>query len=591
MANFLIQCPCCGTFNKASTSLFAKKNIKCSCGNIINVKKDKLKSVRCQHCQNIVVYDQSKGFNAECPVCHEKIISEGSISKTVDVTCPTCFCTLTVSKSLTTCECPLCDTIVDVQKEMAKNKMQEEGAISVIKYEGPNDVFVWKHPVENFNLGSQLIVHESQVAVFFKDGQALDTFKAGRYTLSTDSLPLLSKLYQIPTGGKDPFYSEIYFVNLTTQLGIKWGTDSKVRMFDPISGLHIELGACGQFNICVSDARRLLIKVVGTTTGLTQNEIFSGDASIAGMTGKFKALIINKVKTNLAKSIRENDINILEVDEHLDELSEILKNKINEVLVEYGLMMPEFFITSIVTPDDDPNFRKLKEQHAERYLLVQQERIRQAEAEAAQARKLVEARTQAQEEIIAAQASAEAYRLQAEAEAQEMRMKGYTYEQETKRQIGVAMASNESGGTAAASSIVNNMVGLGVGLGVMGEVAGTVRESLSPESQPQTQSWECPSCHTKVTTGFCPNCGIKKPSEGWNCECGQKNITTAFCPNCGSKKPSEGWNCECGQKNITTAFCPNCGSKKPSEGWNCECGQKNIKTNFCPSCGSKKPAE
>lgn len=565
MANFLIQCPCCGTFTKASTSLFAKKNIKCSCGNIINVKKDKQKSIRCQHCGNIVVYDQTKGFNAECPVCHEKVISEGSISKTVDITCPTCFCTLTVSKNLTTCECPLCDTVIDVQKEVTKNKMQEEGSISVIKYEGPNDVFVWKHPVENFNLGSQLIVHESQVAVFFKDGQALDTFKAGRYTLSTDSLPLLSKLYQIPTGGKDPFYSEIYFVNLTTQLGIKWGTDSKVRMFDPISGLHIELGACGQFNICVSDARRLLIKVVGTTTGLTQNEIFSGDASIAGMTGKFKALIINKVKTNLAKSIRENDINILEVDEHLDELSEILKNKINEVLVEYGLMMPEFFINSIVTPDDDPNFRKLKEQHAERYLLVQQERIRQAEAEAAQARKLVEARTQAQEEIIAAQASAEAYRLQAEAEAQEMRMKGYTYEQETKRQIGVAMASNESGGSAAASSIVNNMVGLGVGLGVMGEVAGTVRESLSPESQPQAQSWECPNCHTKVTTGFCPNCGIKKPGEGWNCECGQKNITTNFCPNCGSKKPSEGWNFEFGQKNITTNFCPNCGSKKPTE--------------------------
>ena len=176
-------------------------------------------------------------------MCHEKVISEGSISKTVDITCPTCFCTLTVSKNLTTCECPLCDTVIDVQKEVTKNKMQEEGSISVIKYEGPNDVFVWKHPVENFNLGSQLIVHESQVAVFFKDGQALDTFKAGRYTLSTDSLPLLSKLYQIPTGGKDPFYSEIYFVNLTTQLGIKWGTDSKVRMFDPISGLHIEIGA------------------------------------------------------------------------------------------------------------------------------------------------------------------------------------------------------------------------------------------------------------------------------------------------------------------------------------------------------------
>jgi len=495
MSNFLIQCPCCGTFTQASTSIFAKKNIKCSCGNIINVKRDRQKSVKCQHCGNIVIYDQSKGFNFDCPVCHKKVLGEESTSKNVDITCPTCSCTINVSKGASACVCPLCDSEIDVQKEITKKSMQKEGIISIIKYEGPNDVFVWKYPVEDFNLGSQLIVHESQEAVFYKDGQALDSFRSGRYTLSTDSLPILSKIYSLPSGGKDPFHTAVYFVNLTTQLGVKWGTDSKIRMFDPVSGLHIELGACGQFNIRVNEARKLLIKLVGTTNEFKQSDIFSGDTTIGGMTGKFKALIVSKVKANLAKAIRENDINILEVDEHIDELSEILKNKINEILVEYGLIMPEFFITTIVTPDDDPNFKKMKEQHAERYLRVQQERILQAEAEAAQARKLVEARTHAQEEVIAAQASAEAYRLQAEAEAQEMRMKGYTYEQETKRQVGVAMASNESSGAGAATGIVGNMVGLGVGLGVMGEVAGTVKETLSHTPAPQGSTWECPNCH------------------------------------------------------------------------------------------------
>lgn len=59
------------------------------------------------------------------------------------------------------------------------------GIIQVIKYEGDNTTFIWKHPTEDFNLGSQLIVHESQRAIFFKDGQALDLFGPGRYTLST----------------------------------------------------------------------------------------------------------------------------------------------------------------------------------------------------------------------------------------------------------------------------------------------------------------------------------------------------------------------------------------------------------------------
>ncbi len=111
-------------------------------------------------------------------------------------------------------------------------------------------------------------------------------------------------------------------------------------------------------------------------------------------------------------------------------------------MADYGLTMPEFFVTTIATPDDEPNFRRLKQQYAERYLRVQQERILQAEAEAAQQRKVVEAQTAAQEELIAAQASAQAYKFKAEAEATEMKMKGYTYQQETAREVAKAAVSN-----------------------------------------------------------------------------------------------------------------------------------------------------
>ena len=68
------------------------------------------------------------------------------------------------------------------------------------------------------------------------------------YTLETENLPLIRDSFKLPSNAETMFHAEVYFVNLTTQMGIKWGTDSKVRMFDPASGLHIELGACGSFN-------------------------------------------------------------------------------------------------------------------------------------------------------------------------------------------------------------------------------------------------------------------------------------------------------------------------------------------------------
>ena len=94
---------------------------------------------------------------------------------------------------------------------MSRSDKKQHGALaSVIKYEGDNETLVWKHPIEDFNLGSQLIVHESQEAIFFRDGQALDLFGAGRYTLETQQLPLLEKLYHLPSDTEATFHAEVY---------------------------------------------------------------------------------------------------------------------------------------------------------------------------------------------------------------------------------------------------------------------------------------------------------------------------------------------------------------------------------------------
>lgn len=616
MSKFVIECPKCRNYAEASTGLFAKRKIQCACGNTIDVRTEKLATRKCPKCGNTVIYDQSKGEKALCPVCHEPINTLAEQSNTVEFSCAQCGIRLRTSKAAATYTCPVCDCVNDVAERVATEKIKKDGLASIIKYEGDNETLVWKHPIEDFNFGSQLIVHESQEAIFFRDGQALDLFGAGRYTLQTQQLPLLEKIYKLPTDTEGTFHSEVYFVNLATQMGVKWGTDSKVRLFDPASGLHIEIGASGEFNIRVTDSRKLLLKVVGTTGGLGQEQLLG----IGNGKGFFRSMVMTQVKSYLAQTIKENAINILEIDEHLMALSGALRERINAALDEYGLTMPEFYVSRIVTPDDDPNFRRMKEQYAEQYLLVRQEGIRKAEAEAAADRKAVEAQTAARMKIIGAQgeaealkiqkqAEAEAYRMQAEAEAAEMRMKGYTYQQETSRQVGLEAMKNGLGGGTNAAGALGDLAGLGVSLGAMGSVIGMTKDALNPMTQDAAQmgaavgaavagGWDCPVCgHKNISTNFCPDCGGKKPEVkiGWDCaQCGTKNIQSRFCPNCGAKKPEEssGWTCpDCGTKDILSRFCPNCGAQKPEEkhGWICpECGTKNIMTNFCPNCGRKK---
>lgn len=614
MGKFVIECPHCGRMNQASNFIFAKKKIPCACGSVIDIKTEKLTSKTCQKCGNAVVFDQTKGEKASCPVCRELINTNAGKVNLTEFVCPQCTCNISVDKSASSYTCPICDSVIDVQKEIAKAKMVSDGKISVIKYEGDNKTFVWKHPIEDFNMGSQLIVHESQEALFFRDGQALDLFPSGRFTLETQKLPIIGKLYQLPVEPMGVFHSEVYFINLTTQMGIRWGTDSRVRFIEPKTQMPFDIGACGEFNLRVADSRRLVLKLVGTTDKLQQSQLLSSGNSLQGF---FRALLLTKVKAFLAKTIKEQDINILEIDEHLEELSEALRVRLDETMTEYGLTIPEFYVTTISTPDDDPNFRRMKQQHADRYLKVTEEKNRLAEAEAARSRKVLEAQTDAQLKIIGAQGDSESYRLKAEAEAREMQMKGYTYQQETARQVGLAAVENGFGGggggggsggmTGGLTGMVGDMMNLGIGLGAVSSVVGMTKEAMQPMtglatdmkgavseiSANKPNGWDCTSCGFKGnTTNFCGNCGAKKPSNSsWDCACGFKGNSTNFCGNCGAKKPSDSsWDCACGFKGNTTNFCGNCGTKKPSDNssWDCACGFKGNSTNFCGNCGKKR---
>ena len=162
MSKFVMECPNCGKYVEAKTGFFARKKIECACGYTIDVRTDKLTSRVCAHCGNDVVFDQSKGTNAKCPVCGEPINTMADQDKTVQFSCAQCGVRLNTAKGATTYICPVCDHVNDVVERLKTEEIKKDGLASIIKYEGDADTLVWKHPIEDFNLGSQLIVHESQ---------------------------------------------------------------------------------------------------------------------------------------------------------------------------------------------------------------------------------------------------------------------------------------------------------------------------------------------------------------------------------------------------------------------------------------------
>ena len=183
----------------------------------------------------------------------------------------------------------------------------------IIKYEGDNSTFVWKHLQEDFNALTQLIVHESQEAIFMMNGEVLDLFGPGRYTLESQNIPLIGKTVSGLWGKskETPFHCEVYFINQTVQMGLKWGTETKVRYIDPESGIPLELGACGEMNLQVCDSRKLLIKLVGTMKGISWDQ--QGANFTKSLQNSFRPLVSTAVKSNLTTAIKEKNINILEL--------------------------------------------------------------------------------------------------------------------------------------------------------------------------------------------------------------------------------------------------------------------------------------
>lgn len=315
--------------------------------------------------------------------------------------------------------------------------------VDIIKYEGDNTTFIWKHPAEDFNTMTQLIVHESQEALLFLNGQALDLYGPGRHTLNTQNIPLLRRIVNIPTGGESPFHCEVYFINKTEQMAVNWGMGN-VNYMDPVHNDYpFVIGASGEMSLKICDSRKIILKLVGTTASLDQETIKK----------YFKGPITMHIKTMLPNILRENMISIFDVENDLSGLSDILKKRISAEMADYGVSLEKFWISTILKPENDPTYKLLARQRAERVTLVNQGEIDAQRAA-----------YEAKAGVIRHGGEVKKKKMDIDTQRYEQEQLGFTYQQRRGFDVMEEVAQNEGTG----SDLRNAAMGLGIGFGAGG---------------------------------------------------------------------------------------------------------------------------
>lgn len=373
--------------------------------------------------------------------------------------------------------------------------------VEVVKYNGKPNVMAWKYPSEELGTWTQVIVNETQEVVFVKEGKVLDILGPGRHTLSTENIPLLSKIINLPFGGKSPFTAEIWYINKIFALDVKWGTAPAIQLQDPKYKVFVPVTAFGQFGIKVDDSKKFLTKLVGTLPS------FDHDV----MVKYFRGLLVSNAKNVISGYLVNKNISILEINAYISEISEELEKKLKPELEKYGIELVNFYVTSIEAPEDDSAVIKLKEALSKRA---------------------------------------------------EMDIVGYDYNTARSFDTLESAAKNEGSGANLMGAGIGLGMGLGVG-GQFGDQVSSISSKIDTTGgKKTTEKIKCNKCGSEVDENqkFCPECGEKI---GNFCkECGAKLARKGqkFCPECGA---SQVFTCPKCKKEIDekSKFCPECGEK------------------------------
>lgn len=409
--------------------------------------------------------------------------------------------------------------------------------LEVIKYEGADNLLVWKHPAEDFSTHSKLIVREGQVAIFFNNGEIADVFEEGRHDLQTGNIPILRKLLELPYGGVSSFHCQVYFVNLAEAMDIKWGLPSRATWLDPVYGIKVNVGARGNLSIRVANAKDMLIRLVGSEASLTPE----------GLTKYFRDLMTMHIKSYLSQIVKSERISVFDLDENMERISNVIKEMMKAEYAEYGFSLKMFSIAEFVYPTDDPAYIRLLEAISERTTGV------------------TEAETARIKANIAATASAEAEVIRGRGRAEALAALGTSHIQERQLDIAENMSLNESMNQY--SSLAGSMAMMGGAMNLGVNAATAIGNAMNPamtnqmgmvqstilgqgNANPTPNMGQGTANQTAAGAKHCPKCGTQLPLEAkfcFNCSAPQPKT----CTNCGNALPEEAKFCMfCGQPTM-----------------------------------------
>lgn len=215
-------------------------------------------------------------------------------------------------------------------------------AMSIVQFQDPTgEVMVARVPPEGtaeLTLGSELLVQEGQLAVFYRDGRPTDGFKPGRYTLNTRNIPVLSKLLNLATyGGQSPFRAYVYFLHLKTFTDLGWGTATPLLFRDSeLKAVHVR--AHGVFSLRLGDPKTFLRTIVGT----------KGFENTYAVEQFVRRIIVSR----FAKVMSHVLDTVLDLPAHYDDIGVQLKKAVRDDLAQYGLELVDLLVEAISVPDE-----------------------------------------------------------------------------------------------------------------------------------------------------------------------------------------------------------------------------------------------
>ncbi len=202
-----------------------------------------------------------------------------------------------------------------------------------------NDTMAWRFPFRGQEIqnGGKLVVRESQEAVFVNEGQFADAFTPGTHTLSTQNLPILATLKGWKYGFESPFKSDVYFLNTKLFNDLGWGTPNPIMMRDADFGM-LRIRAFGIYSIRIKDSKSFLKNVVGT------NGVFA----VADIQEQLRKSLISK----FTDALGEAKIPALDLAAKYDEISDLLRQKMDPEFQTMGLECSKLFIENISLPEE-----------------------------------------------------------------------------------------------------------------------------------------------------------------------------------------------------------------------------------------------